>query len=122
MCWTPNDLGLISSDAVGNIFEWNLFGIIKDSKHKETIQRVHEFMQKGINFTSVLITQNQSSIYAVGNDKMIKEFDVGKNTVQEPYNMDTGATIGQIVLTSSQRALIAGLAEPERPGSIRVYK
>jgi hypothetical protein len=122
MCWTPNDLGLISSDAVGNIFEWNLFGIIKDTKQKETIQRVHEFMQKGINFTSVLITQNQSSIYAVGNDKMIKEFDMGKNTSQDPYNMDTAATIGQIVLTSSQRALIAGLAEPERPGSIRIYK
>jgi hypothetical protein len=57
---------LISSDAVGNIFEWNLFGIAKDSKQKETTQRVHEFMQKGINFTCVLITPEQSSIYAVG--------------------------------------------------------
>eukprot|EP00742_Colponemidia_sp_Colp-10_P003011 GILJ01003213.1.p1 GENE.GILJ01003213.1~~GILJ01003213.1.p1 ORF type:complete len:1307 (+),score=279.75 GILJ01003213.1:41-3922(+) len=105
--WTQDDTGLVSAGMDGAVYEWKL----KDTK------RENEFVQKGCNFSGVLCT-NENKIFAVGSDHMLKE--IGDSQVTR--ELDAGTTLGQIVLSHSQRMLFAGTAEPDKPGSIRCYK
>eukprot|EP00744_Colponema_vietnamica_P001225 GILI01002055.1.p1 GENE.GILI01002055.1~~GILI01002055.1.p1 ORF type:complete len:1251 (-),score=376.19 GILI01002055.1:222-3974(-) len=106
--WTQDDTGLVSAGMDGAVYSWNI----------HEAKRENEFVQKGCNFSGVLCTADGHSIYAVGSDRMLKE--IGDSQVNR--EIDANITLGQIVLSNSQRMLIAGTAEPERPGSIRVYK
>ena len=60
--WLPDDTGFVSAGMDGAIFEWE----IKDGSH------VQEFIQKGCNYSSAVITQD-NKIYAAGSDRTIKE-------------------------------------------------
>ena len=62
--------------------------------------------------------ETKYSFYAVGNDKTLKEFE---NCV-EKFTCHTGANFAQIVLMHGGRAIFAGVAEEDRPGSIQVLR
>lgn len=55
------------------------------------------------------------SIYAVGTDKTLKEID---SSGKKEIKCETGVTISQIVLMHGARAIIAGVAEEDKPGCI----
>jgi len=59
--------------------------------------------------------ESKYAIYAVGNDKTLKEIENGK----EKYpRYESNVNISQIVLLHGGSAILAGVAEDERPGSI----
>jgi hypothetical protein len=53
-------------------------------------------------------------IYAVGTDKTIKEIENGK----DKFRYEAGVNISQIVLLHGGKAMFAGIAEDDKPGSI----
>jgi hypothetical protein len=55
-------------------------------------------------------------MYAVGNDRKIWHSKDNKN------GFDAGVQISQIVLTSNQKALIAGVGEEGKPGAIHIFQ
>ena len=109
--WFEDDSGFVSAGWDGNIFVWKL----KNSQGPE-----FEYARKGTNFSSVVGTGEPSAnlIYAVGTDKSIKEIENGK----EKTRFEGGQNISQIALMHGGRALFAGLADDDKPGSIQVYK
>lgn len=58
-------------------------------------------------------------MFAVGTDKTIKEI-CGSKEVFPRY--DANVNISQIVLMHGARAIFAGVAEDDKPGSIQVLK
>jgi hypothetical protein len=55
-------------------------------------------------------------MYAVGNDRKIWHSKDNKN------GFDAGVQLSQIVLTSNQKALIAGVGEEGKPGAIHIFQ
>jgi len=114
VCWTMDDSRLISTGADGFTYEYD---IIKEGR------RVSEWAQKGTSFTSVIAhttsdaTNQITTLYVAGNDKMLKEV---KNSQLMNY-IESNATLGQLALAQNSRALIAGVAEQDVPGPLRCY-
>jgi hypothetical protein len=70
-----------------------------------------------VNFTSVInIPQRPFESYVVGNDRKIWHSKDPKN------GFDAGTVLSQVVLTSNQKALIAGSGEEGKPGAIHIYQ
>ncbi len=81
---------------------------------------IFEFKMKNVNFSCVSYKPDSKQMYfAVGTDKTIKEIN-GNKEVFPRY--DAGVNVSQIVLMHGGRAIFAGVAEDERPGSIQVLK
>lgn len=55
----------------------------------------------------------------MGNDRALKELEVPDLQVVKELN--AGATLGQIVLSNSERIMFAGTSEGKQPGCIRAY-
>lgn len=69
-----------------------------------------------MNFSCVAYKPETKYIYyAVGTDKTIKEIN-GSKEVYPRY--DAGVNVSQIALMHGGRAIFAGVAEDDRPGSI----
>ena len=60
--------------------------------------------------------KKQYEAIVVGNDKKIWKTSDPKT----PY--EVGTTLASIALTANQKTLFAGVGEPNRPGSIHIYK
>jgi WD40 repeat protein len=113
IAWSEDDLGFVSAGWDGTIYEWRFF-------MPGEISYVQEYTQKGINFSSVLVTPGKGpdkSVFAVSNDRIIREI-VGS---KKQRVLETGTLYGQIALANSARFMYAGSSEPERPGSLRAY-
>lgn len=111
--WFENDTGFTSCGIDGNVYFYDLI------VQKENSQRLNDkdFNQKNINFTSVVnIPGKPFEMYAVGNDRKIWHSKDNKN------GFDAGVQLSQIVLTSNQKALIAGVGEEGKPGAIHIYQ
>lgn len=59
------------------------------------------------------------SIFAVGNDRMLKELEIPELHVTKELN--AGVTLGQIALSSNEHMMFAGTAESGKPGCVRAY-
>lgn len=114
VCWTSDDFHLVSTGQDGATYEYD---ILKEGR------RVSEWSQKGTNFTSIVAltdfeaTTQTTTLYVAGSDKMLKEVRESQLT----NYLESNATLGQLALAPCTRALIAGVAEPEMPGSLRCY-
>eukprot|EP00357_Protocruzia_adherens_P031581 CAMPEP_0115039386 /NCGR_PEP_ID=MMETSP0216-20121206/43998_1 /TAXON_ID=223996 /ORGANISM="Protocruzia adherens, Strain Boccale" /LENGTH=1374 /DNA_ID=CAMNT_0002420017 /DNA_START=19 /DNA_END=4143 /DNA_ORIENTATION=- len=108
ICWTEDDQSIITAGWDGFIYIYNI--------HTGVAER--QFQEKAVNFSSVLITLDKKSILAVGSDKCLREF----GEKDQKKTMDTGYTVGQVCMAQSQKMVFAAMAEPDRPGSIRVYR
>uniref|UniRef100_A0A0G4FUD2 Uncharacterized protein n=1 Tax=Chromera velia CCMP2878 TaxID=1169474 RepID=A0A0G4FUD2_9ALVE len=119
VCWTADDTSLVSCGQDGAVYE---FSIVNEGK------RVSDFVQKGVNLSSVAVYSDpsaamgkegpQNSLFAVGSDKMLKEI----HKANMRTFTDARILLGQIALPASAKALFATIAEPERPSSLRVYR
>lgn len=113
IAWTEDDLGFVSAGWDGAIYEWRFY-------MRGEVSHVQNFTQKGINFSSVLVTPGkggEKAIFAVSNDRLIREIIGSKKT----RVVETGTLYGQLALANSTRFLLAGSSEPEKPGSLRCY-
>lgn len=108
--WARDDSGIISAGMDGAVYQWDL----KENK------REGEFVQKGVNYSSALCNRDGTHVFAVGSDRMLKEIEFPSSVLSKELDCDD--VLGQVVLSNSQRMLFAGVAEPDRPGSVRAYK
>ena len=65
IAWSDNDLRLVTSGHDGAIYEWDIL----------TGKRVSENVLKGCAYTSVVLTSDGKTIYAVGSDMLVKEIN-----------------------------------------------
>lgn len=112
--WFDDDSGFISGGWDGNVFCWKLYTDKKDP-NDENPQYIYSL--KNFQFACVANQPDSKSVvYAAGIDKTIKTIVAGNiNTTYE-----AGVNISQIQLLNGGRALFAGVAENDRPGSIQV--
>lgn len=61
----------------------------------------------------------KESVFTVGNDRMLKELEGPDLQVIKEIN--TGNTLGQIVLSNSEHMMFAGTSENGKPGCVRAY-
>ena len=102
--WVPDDSKLVSAGMDGAVYEWKL----KDFKREK------ENVLKGCNYTCVVSTPDARSIFAVGSDRKLKEFD----DVQVSKEFDTGVVLTQVALPNNARTLFTA----SETGAVRSYK
>lgn len=116
ICWTVDDFRLVSTGQDGATFEFDIL--------KESTNRKQDWSQKGTSFTSIIAYSNpeataqSTTIYVAGSDKMLKEVQDSQLT----NYVESNAVLGHLALAPAAKALIAGVAEPDMPGSLRCYK
>ncbi|GAB9468347.1 hypothetical protein Gpo141_00005666 [Globisporangium polare] len=108
--WNADDSGLISAGMDGAVYQWDL----------DEAKREAEFVQKGVPYYSALCNREGTAIYAVGNDKMLKEIEFPSSQLTKEFICES--VLGQIVLSNSQRMLFGATGEPDRPGAVRSFK
>ena len=115
LTWNEDDTNFVSAGMDGAVYEWRL-----NSRNSGT--HPQENHQKGVVYSSLILAENSSgegkSIYAVGNDKLLKEFIESNET----RRLDTGAMLSQLCLSNSGKILFAGVSDPQKTGSVRCYK
>lgn len=109
--WNADDSALISAGLDGAVYQWDV-----DEGKREA-----EFVQKGVPYFSALGNREGTAVFAAGGDRMLKEIEFPSAQLSRELICDGGA-LGQLVLARSQRLLFAGVAEPERPGSVRCFR
>ncbi|KAJ8608286.1 hypothetical protein CTAYLR_010208 [Chrysophaeum taylorii] len=105
--WGKDDHFLVSCGQDGAVYQWEWY----DGK------RSGEFVQKGTVYNSALCTS--MAVFAVGSDHMMKELEVPE--LQPVKQLDGGATLNQIALSSIEHFMFASTAEEGRPGCVRAY-
>ncbi|OWZ18454.1 WD domain-containing hypothetical protein [Phytophthora megakarya] len=108
--WNADDSSIVSAGLDGAVYHWDL----------DEAKREAEFVQKGVSYFSALCNREGTAIYAVGGDRLLKEIEIPSSQLTKEFLCD--ATLGQLVLSGSQRLLFGAGAEPDRPGSIRAFK
>ncbi|KAG2522825.1 hypothetical protein JM18_002955 [Phytophthora kernoviae] len=108
--WNADDSSIVSAGLDGAVYHWDL----------DEAKREAEFVQKGVSYYSALCNREGTAIYAVGGDRLLKEIEVPSSQLTKEFVCD--ATLGQLVLSGSQRLLFGAGAEPDRPGAIRAFK
>lgn len=96
--WSPDDTKLVSAGMDGAVYEWTM----KDCKREK------EHVLKGCNYTCVVSTPDDHSVFAVGSDKKLKEFEDQAGSAQISKEFDTAPTVlTQICLPNGGRTLFA---------------
>ncbi|KAG6623007.1 putative WD domain-containing protein [Phytophthora cinnamomi] len=108
--WNADDSSIVSAGLDGAVYHWDL----------DEAKREAEFVQKGVSYYSALCNREGTAIYAVGGDRLLKEIEVPSSQLTKEFMCD--ATLGQLVLSGSQRLLFGAGIEPDRPGAIRAFK
>jgi hypothetical protein len=109
--WAHGDSGIVSAGMDGAVYQWDL----------EESKREGEYVLKGIVYSSAVCNQEGSTVYAVGNDSMLKVLEFPSSIVQDEYQCN-GVSLGQVVLSNNEKMLFGGTAEPEKPGCVRSFK
>ncbi|CAM9292383.1 unnamed protein product, partial [Phaeothamnion confervicola] len=113
VAWGAHDRCLISCGQDGAVYQWD----------PDDGRRLGELVNKGVTYTcgggGGGSSGGASSIFAVGSDRMLRELEAPDMTVAK--ELDSGAVLGQIALTTGEHAMLAGTAEPGRPGCVRSY-
>ncbi|KAG3052853.1 Cilia- and flagella-associated protein 57 [Phytophthora cactorum] len=108
--WNADDSSIVSAGLDGAVYHWDL----------DEAKREAEFVQKGVSYYSALCNREGTAIYAVGGDRLLKEIEIPSSQLTKEFLCE--ATLGQLVLSGSQRLLFGAGAEPDRPGAIRAFK
>jgi len=107
--WKQDDRRLFSCASDGSVFQWDIrTGLKLGEGHNHT----------RCNYTDIVADTN--SIYASGNDGLLKEIDISTGISRVEHS--PGHMLGPLAMAASQQLLYAGTIEPNRPGNIRVYK
>lgn len=122
--WLDDDSGFISGGWDGYVYTWKLQ---TDKRNDQELNNPrYPFALKNFQFACVANNRTASIdkpeaktvVFASGIDKTIKKIEQGV----EVQRYDAGANISQIQLMRGGRAIFAGIAENDRPGSIQVIR
>ncbi|KAJ3198976.1 Cilia- and flagella-associated protein 57 [Entophlyctis luteolus] len=102
--WTPDDMLLVSSGSDGAVYSWNVL----ESK------RESEYILKNCSFTSAVCSSDGKSLYAVGNDRLLKEITDSAVSVQ----IESADAMTQVAISHSGRMLFAGTTR----GTVRAVR
>ena len=109
--WEEDDSGFCSAGWNGAVYKWKLSPSPTDNKGPF-------FLQKGINLSCVLQSPlPDGHVYTVASDKQIKE--IVSNS--EKFYRECGTILGQICLSRDSKIFFGGVADNQKPGSIRCY-
>ena len=72
IAWSPDDSRLVSCSMDGAVYEWNVL----------TGKREKECVLKNCSYTSVALSPDMRSTYAVGSDRTLKELVLADSQVQ----------------------------------------
>lgn len=119
LTWSQDDAKIVSAGADGAIYEWDT----------RSHTRVHENVLKTCSYTSVALSPDGSTTFAVGSDKSLKEIssdeiklEVSGDAVLTQVRGDTAGTgysrYLQVALSASGRLLLSAAAN----GAVRSYK
>jgi WD40 repeat protein len=110
--WAADDSRIISAGIDGAIYEWSLKDL--SGFNGQGVKREHESVLKSCAYNSVTTICDSKSIYAVGNDRSIKEILDGQIVRDIP--VDVGLT--QLLVSNSGKMLFVGTTN----GSVRSMK
>lgn len=114
--WFENDMGFASGSLGGEVYQWDLINS-KDNARQDQFTFVAP--NKGTKISSVaMIPGKPNEFFAVGTDNMIYHH-MGTST-NDPY--DAQVVLKQVAITFNAKALFGGVGDPNKPGSIIVYK
>ncbi|CAM9492887.1 unnamed protein product [Chrysoparadoxa australica] len=105
--WGLHDETLISCGQDGAIYQWDT----------DEGKRLAEYVLKGTVYTCAL--QSGDSVFAVGTDRVLMELEV--SDLQVVKELEGGAMLTQIALSSSERIMCVGTGEAGKPGYVRAY-
>ena len=63
VCWSIDDLKLVSCADNGSVYEWNI----------STGERIHEVVVKTCSFSYIALSLDSATTFAVGSDKIVKQ-------------------------------------------------
>lgn len=109
--WYEDDFGLITC---GDGAIYSIWLKVQEKDDKENVN------DKGVLFYSAVRIPEQNVMFAVGSNKKIVEYKAGK--VEPEAEINTGYSLGQIILSANGWSLFVGTNEPNHPGTIHIYK
>ena len=121
--WLDDDTGFLSVSTDHTLMYWKL----KLDPQKDPAQNpVWRYEQPLISFNSCQAFKEEQdkgpplvvAFAASGKDGTIREVSQGRLRL----TVETGQTYSQILLTNGRKFLIAGLANPDSPGAIHIYR
>ena len=127
--WNEDDSLLYSAGADGAVHEWKINVRLEMQREEPD----YSASKDSNSFECIAVAPNTEhrAYYLTGKSNDIKEIvnSLVKNTEkneseakQSVRSLETGVTIKQIAITHNGKFLVAGIAEAEKPGAIRVYK
>ena len=103
------------------IYVWKLYPTVNQDGDPET-NPISSFKYQKISFSSIAVHKPYEAlhpiIYSTGSDRSIRE-TIGN---QEMLRYEENVTYSQILVGYQRNLLFAGLAEPNRPGSIQIFR
>merc|ERR1719199_660328 len=98
ICWSHDDLGLVSAGIDGAVYEWK----VQDYSRKE------ENVTRNVHYSSVVYNQTGTACVACGDDRKIVEFVRSAPSREIPT---PGQRVQQLLLSNNDKVLFAGTAE-----------
>lgn len=85
------------------------------------VTRIFDCYNKSINYSCVALTNDIKYIFAVGNDRNIRQVSIEGG--DDKPNRDVGVNLSQAVFPTSNKILITGINDEKvSSGAIRCYK
>eukprot|EP00831_Metopus_contortus_P042287 TRINITY_DN3343_c0_g1_i1.p1 TRINITY_DN3343_c0_g1~~TRINITY_DN3343_c0_g1_i1.p1 ORF type:complete len:1270 (-),score=308.03 TRINITY_DN3343_c0_g1_i1:73-3882(-) len=106
--WLSDDTGFFSANWNGIIEYWKLSLGVGEVMYSLKGTKINSVIERG---------KKEKWIYAVANDKQIKEVS-GKG---HKRMMDAGVVLGDLVFSRKKQYVIAGVEEKQKPSPLRVY-
>ena len=97
LAWSADDGALFSTGVDGAVSRWNL---------DESKREPEEFVQKGTQFSSLALSRDGGTMWAVGSDGALKQVDC--HTMAPTKALPSGSNLGQLALAWSELALCVG--------------
>ncbi|ETK90168.1 hypothetical protein L915_06001 [Phytophthora nicotianae] len=112
--WKSDDRKLLTCGADGTVLLWSLRSASK-------VGDGHS--QARCSYIDAALSPEGDVAYVTGSDNMLKEIDMASGLVRNDlYVGGSGAALGPLALANSQQVLLVGSAEPNRPGTVRLYR
>lgn len=127
--WNEDDSLLYSAGSDGAVYEWRInvrpemqredpdFSASKDSNSFECIA-----VSPNTENRSYYLTGKSNDIKEIVNS-LVKNTEKNETEVKQSVrSLETAITVKQISITHNGKFLVAGVAEAEKPGALRIYK
>ena len=95
VCWSVDDLKLVSCADNGSVYEWNI----------STGERIHEVVVKTCPFSYLALSPDSTTTYAVGADKTVKQ--MCKSSIVQEIDLHS-FELSSICLSPNGKILVSG--------------